>query len=525
MTAVILLHKILRIILYVSIVVELCVFPSWENVSGCVMTFFCWLIFDTYFLKSAVICKYPFAFLMFMSMFFYRFLPLPATLLEGKPITYGLQLPFHTFFFETLLFIVSALAFKASFTKGRHDNLLQCLLKKGYFYESYPISVVWAIGLVGLLARLYTFSMGDIQYGNVLGKLLSGLTFLMYAPIVLFFPRLYGNRNLQVNGAMKTVLIGYVVMTILLGVASNSREGLIAPFALLVLLYFLQVCNRKEPLVKYLSPVKIVVGGMVIYLLLGLLADLSTAMLYNRFFRSQVTKRELLAKTIDTYEDKDLIVSLRRLAEQEQSKKLAKYDEGWTESYVNNFMLNRYCNIRITDQTLYYAFRLSQEDKKKMRTHFYNRAILSFPTPVLDFMGIHLDKNDFDYSRGDLLYALARNESIFPGYRVTSHLGDGLATFGYFYFAIQFILSFLVFKLLNTLVYYFSSSNVYSLSGLISLFTFWGMFRNANGCIDDLGYILRGYWQNVILWCLLSMLFQWLLAFKQLFVNDRKDYF
>ena len=160
-----------------------------------------------------------------------------------------------------------------------------------------------------------------------------------------------------------------------------------------------------------------------------------------------------------------------------------------------------------------------------MRTHFYNRAILSYPTPVLDFMGIHLDKNDFDYSRGDLLYALARNESIFPGYRVTSHLGDGLATFGYFYFAIQFILSFLVFKLLNTLVYYFSSSNVYSLSGLISLFTFLGMFRNANGCIDDLGYILRGYWQNVILWCLLSMLFQWLLAFKQLFVNDRKDYF
>lgn len=58
-------------------------------------------------------------------MFFYRFLPLPATLLENKPITYGLQIPYMTFLFETLLFIVSSFAFRFSFSLNRKNNKLQ----------------------------------------------------------------------------------------------------------------------------------------------------------------------------------------------------------------------------------------------------------------------------------------------------------------------------------------------------------------------------------------------------------------
>ena len=506
MTIIKLLHKLLKIILCISVTAELYIFPSWANLGGCAMTFLCWLIFDTYFLKARIINQYPFAFLMFLSMFFYRFLPLPATLLEGKPITYGLQLPFHTFFGETLLFIVSALAFRASFTLGRRNNKLQHLLKRWHFYEQFPTSSVWLIGLVGLLARLYTFTQGHIEYGDAFGKLLSGLTFLMYTPLVLFFPKLYGESKTSTRSSMKVTLIGYTVMTILLGVASNSRQGLITPLALLALLYFLQLCNRNESLARHLSPTKILIGSVAVYLILGILADMSAAMLYNRAIRTKASNRDLLTKTMDTYEDRDLIFSLKRLAEQGQTEKLSNYNQGWTETYVNNFMLNRYCNIRITDQTLYYAFRLSPEDRQKMQTHFLNRAILSLPTPILEFLDIRLNKNDFDYSRGDLLYATARGHSIFPGYRVTSHLGDGLATFGYGYFIIQFILFFLIFKLLNTLVYYTPKSNVYSLYGLISLFTFLGMFRNANGCIDDLGFCIRGYWEDIVLFLIPTIL-------------------
>ena len=117
--------KIIRLILIISIISEMIFFPSWENFCGCIMTFICWYIFDHFFLLRAIILKYPFAFIMYTSMFLYRFLPLPATLLENKPITYGLQIPYMTFLFETLLFIVSSFAFRFSFSLNRKNNKLQ----------------------------------------------------------------------------------------------------------------------------------------------------------------------------------------------------------------------------------------------------------------------------------------------------------------------------------------------------------------------------------------------------------------
>lgn len=446
--------------------------------------------------------------MMYLSMFFYRYLPLPATLLEGKPITYGLQLPYLTFFYETLLFVVSSLAFRWAFIKGRRNDSLQMILKKVHFFEVYPISVIWILGIIGMLAQLSTFAAGDIEYGDVGGKFTSGLVYLMYTPFILLFPKLYKVTIPLVASINRKIVWGYFIFITSLGIASNSREAMIAPIALILLLYFLQSCKFLNKRKSKINAVKIALIAVVAYWIIGTLADFSIAMLYNRGIRSDVSKTELLEKTIDTYRNKELMRSIKEMAQREKKDELIAYKQGWDETYVYNFMLNRYCNIRITDQTLYYAFQLSDEDRTKMQQHFINRAIITLPTPILHFLGIRLDKNDFSYSRGDLLYALGRNITIFPGFRVTSHVGDGLATWGLLYFFIQFILFFFVFKLLNSLVYFSNNLPVYSLYGLVSLFTFFGMFRNANGCIGDLEFCLRGYWQNVIIFSVILYLMQ-----------------
>lgn len=67
--------KIIRLILIISIISEMIFFPSWENFCGCIMTFICWYIFDHFFLLRAIILKYPFAFIMYTSMFFIVFYP------------------------------------------------------------------------------------------------------------------------------------------------------------------------------------------------------------------------------------------------------------------------------------------------------------------------------------------------------------------------------------------------------------------------------------------------------------------
>lgn len=497
MTLVSLFHKIFNILLYTSICGEICFFFTWANLCGCLMTWVAWRVFSNFFFKAEIISKYPFAFMMYLSMFLYRFLPLPVTLLEGKPITYGLQLPYHTFILETFLFLVSSLAFYFSFSKRKTNNLLQNTLRKVGFFQRYSEGVVWGLAFVGLFSRFATFSVGEIEYGDVSNKFLSGLTYLMYSPFILLVPKLFYKDNRVYFHSR--IIWGYLIVIFLIGVSSNSRQGMIAPVALLLLLYFLWLCKSRKVLTSHVNPLKITVIGVIGYILIGILGDFSIAMLYNRNIRSEVSKKELLKRTWDTYQNKTLMTSLRKKEEQLTNQtNLKTYDHGWDETYVDNFMLNRYCNIRITDQTLYYALKLDEHGRNVMQHNFVNRIWLAFPTPVLRFFRINLNKEDNEYSRGDLLYSVATMSKVFPGYRVTSHLGDGLATFGYFYFIIQFFLTWLVFKLLNTFVYYVGNQSCYSLYGLIGLFVFLGMFRNANGCLDDVGYCMRGYLQGII---------------------------
>ncbi len=495
--------KIIRLILIISIISEMIFFPSWENFCGCIMTFICWYIFDHFFLLRAIILKYPFAFIMYTSMFFYRFLPLPATLLENKPITYGLQIPYMTFLFETLLFIVSSFAFRFSFSLNRKNNKLQKILLRIGFFKPLPSTVIWVLGCIGLLARLSSFAVGNVEYGDIGNKFTSGLIFLMYTPFCLFFPSLYTYQSQKLkNSKHNKALWAYFTIVTLLGIASNSRENMIIAIGTFILIGLLYQIKRNIHF-SQISPAKILFMGIITYIGINILSDFSTAMLYNRSIRSDVNKKELLNRTLETYKNKELMNKLNQINQLEKAQPLLSYKYGWDETYVDNFMLNRYCNIRITDQTLYYALNTT-DDNNRMKKNFIDNLISLLPTPILERLDIDLNKQDIRHSRGDLLYAIGTHSNIFSGFRVTSHVADGLMTFGLLYFPIQFIIFLCIFKLQNALVFYTRKKYIYSIFGLICFFTFFGLFRNANGCSGDTMYLLRGFWQSLILFGSLS---------------------
>lgn len=495
--------RIIKLIFIISTTCEMIFFPSWENFCGCVMTFICWYIFDHFFLRRTIILKYPFAFVMYTSMFFYRFLPLPATLLENKPITYGLQIPYMTFLFETLLFIISSFAFRTSFTSNNKNNELQKILLRIGFFKPLPSTVIWILGGIGLLAHLSSLAVGNVEYGDVGNKLIAGFKFLTYTPFCLFFPSLYTYQARRVKLSKHNKLLWiYLIMVTLLGIASNSREDMIiglGTFILIGLLYQI----KKNIQFTQISPVKIFFLGIIAYLGINILTDFSTAMLYNRSIRSEVSRKELLNRTLETFQDKELMGKLKKAAQLKNKEALSSYKYRWDETYVNNFMLNRYCNIRITDQTLYYALNTTDENHR-MQNNFIDNLISVLPTPILKALNIDLDKQNIKHSRGDLLYAIGTHSSIFSGFRVTSHVADGLMTFGILYFPIQFIIFLCIFKLQNVLVYYTRKNYIYSIFGLICFFIFFGLFRNANGCSGDAMYLLRGFWQSLILFGIIS---------------------
>jgi hypothetical protein len=129
---------------------------------------------------------------------------------------------------------------------------------------------------------------------------------------------------------------------------------------------------------------------------------------------------------------------------------------------------------------------------------FWLELVALLPTPILKFFSVEYDKN-VRYSRGDKLKALSYNRHPTSSKLITSHLADGLLTFGYWYFPIELLMFYLRFLFLDTFLIKGNGKIFYSVYGLISIFYFLAVARHGPGCCDSLGYIIRGYWQDVIL--------------------------
>ncbi|MCL7988650.1 hypothetical protein M8998_11945 [Sphingobacterium sp. lm-10] len=493
-----LLRKWLDIIIYVSIGCEMIFFPSWANLAGCGMTLLVWLIFKIFFLKQYLIVLHPFSFFAFLSLFLARYIPLPATLLEGKPITYGFEAPYQTFFWETIMFVVAALAFYFATRKNiSKNNFLQNFLYKQGFFKTDTITL-WILGAIGLAVRIQQLSVAnEVEFGDVNNKFLAGLVYLQYAPLIMLFPKL---ANISANERRNVFVWLYVGLLFVTSFATNSRQAMIYPIFTIALLAFLHTLRERISVFKLISPARLVVLSVTIIFGLNLISDVSLAMLVNRSGRSDISRSELFDKTWETLQDDEVMERLRMISA-EESDNITAYNLGWDETYLSNFMLNRYGNLRVSDQTLYYADKVGYGNEK-MRDSFIDKVTAIFPLPFLSFLGIHLDKDELLYSPGDMLFTTAGNLNALGGFRVTSLVADGLATFGYWAFPLQFILLFLSFKLMDCFVFYRKKRLVYSTLGLINVFGFLGMFRNSIGVIVLVTYLLRGFWQECFIFWL-----------------------
>ncbi|PIV97300.1 MAG: hypothetical protein COY55_08840 [Flavobacteriaceae bacterium CG_4_10_14_0_8_um_filter_31_99] len=485
-------RKWLIFIAIISAIFEMIFFPKFENFIGCIMTLIAVFIYTKFVLKRLIILQYPFAFLLFTSIFLYRYLPLTSTLIEGNQITFGMQLPIETFFYEIILFLFSFVAFYVACPNKilKRNNVFQKILYKINFFEIksniYPI--LWGMGLFGLFIKVYTFGVTDTELSNTTQKFLAGLIYLVYAPILLLFPSLINQKKNK--NSSNIIIIIYVVLITVLNIASNSREQLIEPFFIIIILFLINSLKNNIPLTDLVSPSKITLIGLFLIFGLNFFTDVSLAMIYNRSIRKDIDKIELFEKTISTYKDEELMKTLKSLSNSDKVH-INSYQKGWDETYIDNFMLNRYANMRISDQTLYYA-KLRGFNYPQIQEYYKNRVTAIFPTPILNALGIRFDKEIISFSPGDLLFG-----DGLGGFRVSSHVGTGLSTFGFVYFIIQFTLLFIVFKLLNTFVFYEYYGFKYAPYGLMSVFVFVGMFRNASGWISDLTFILRGYIQGI----------------------------
>lgn len=479
-------------IMLICILGELIFFNSLPNICGCIMCFFSWWTFSKFFLKREIILRHPFAWLFYLSMVLYRYLPLVATFFELKPVTYGFENPYYTIWGEMFLFAVQSLAFYIV-CYGRQNVFmpLRNFLRRMDFFTSFSNNAIWCMGFIGLLAMFITQKSGGADYGDVGGKFLAPMAAMKFVPLVMFFPALYKAQGPKPS---TKVLLLYLLLLEVLSLMGNSREALIHPLGCFVVLAFLNVVKQRTNFKKFVYSWKFPALVLLFVVSVKAFTMVSDAMLANRGVRTDVSAVELMKLQMS---------AINSSGQDDEEQGMMSYFEGWDETYVDNFLLNRYCNMRITDETMYWAMRLDGWDttgNDNMRDAFFTRLLSNLPTPVLRFLSIDIDKSDIQYSEGDYLYALATSTPVHMGYRVASHLALGMGCFGLFYFPIQFVLLLLSFYLLDTIVLYRKDNILYSLAGLAIVFDLVGRFRNANGCVDDASYLVRGYWQFLFLY-------------------------
>ena len=330
-----LIKIILTWITIISISIEMICFPSWANLAGCIMMVISYIVFVKFFLKREIIINAPFSFFMFLSMFLYRYMPLLGTILEGKPISYGMENPIDTFIMETILFIISCIAFYLSLKKVKEVSFLQRGLNTLGFYKQGNEKVFWILGILGVISTVSALSMGKIETGDVFGRLFKVLYFYIYSPVILFFPCLYRlNSEKKIDLKNKKVWL-YLIFISILNLASNSRNKIITPFCIFILLLLLVLARNNISMKKILKPSKVLRSLVIIIIGLSTMSMVSKAMLINRSIRDELSFTELIESTVETLTSENIDKIWNDRVNNIHISK--NYEQGWTEDYIDNY--------------------------------------------------------------------------------------------------------------------------------------------------------------------------------------------
>ena len=480
-------------IFVVSAVLEMIIFPSLSNLLGCVVTgISTWLFFANVF-KIDVIRKRPISFIAFLQLFLFMFLPLPITLLDGKEMSHDLFIPMQTYLLQLLYFCICIWTFYLSGKMRSSNKVYEWLRHMGYFAKPTD-KQLWILGIIGLFFRLFMMS----KQGN--GEELAGagtlnmFSVLIYCPICILFNPLLGKE--QCSKKVTYIIYAYIAFLVVLLIATNSRSKMLSPLVVFAFCYLLkQIYTYRKTL--WLSYRKMLLLIVSIFVLSGPAADMAIAMVVVRGERSSMSFGELLNKSIDVFKDKNQLKAYRKLMEEQEEGSVGAE---WQESYVSSPFLDRLCNYRVADATIYHAQRFGY-GSKDMLEEFGNRVMTMFPGPISNFFFPDIDKANLNYSPMDKLYFLSTRGGV-GGYKVGGDVGLGLATFGYIYFPICFLIYFFTFYIMDGVVAFSKDRPRFSIFTLISIyFTYFLIFQVGNGIFANTTFVLWNFWWAALWYC------------------------
>lgn len=494
-------------VLLVVSLVQVFVWRSWPNLFAIGITLIAWLFVTSFMLKPYVVKRFPLSFFLILGFSATQFyLPPIFTLLEGKPVIYNLDVPYSVFVHS---FAVLAVLIAAHLLyRFRFKNLLpkiRTLLAKGKLFTPPSDLQIWLMGWIGLAAMFYIYfyaPSAGIEIAGPVDKFIQGLIPFSYAPFLLPLGKLYG-RSGSVSKTLIIQLALFFLVLLLVSLGRNSRGAFMYGFAAIGFAYFLGLLLQKYPGALF-NWKKIVLAFAAVWLITGPLMDLGTAMVMVRGQRSDVTRTELLWKTIEVYQDEEALQNYREIRDQIVNPGLRTSE--WDEDYLDNIFFARFANLKYNDNSLELAADVGPRDAS-FSEFTVNRFWSILPRPVLSFLNIDANKDQVNaVSFGDYLYFRGSgSKQALGGFRTGHFSGTGMAAFGWWYLLFLGISAIPLFFLLDLLVRYIPASNrsrftaVFSLAGLLSITSVF-MFFPTESIVSVFGFLIRGWIELVFLY-------------------------
>ncbi len=145
-----------------------------------------------------------------------------------------------------------------------------------------------------------------------------------------------------------------------MAIASTRRTILInLVFSALVLALFLPYMRTRS----YLVQNNIILDCRVIFAT-GPLADLAMAMIINRASVYNSSSSSTFNNILELYSDKERLHTLYQMGTYSNSDNGGDNNASWSEYYLDNIFLDRFCNLRTQDITLDYAQKLGYGPKE-----------------------------------------------------------------------------------------------------------------------------------------------------------------
>lgn len=494
------------IILFVCTGLELIFFPAWENFIGCLSFVYGWILVSKFVLKKRYLLSslcLPVISVFGLS-FMYFFLPLPITLMEGKPLTFNLQIPYITWLNQILFISSVVLAFVICKSLYKPRCLLNSIWGKLGFFKVPTDSQIWLFAILGIGALFVQLLIQGEDSEDAIQKMGFTVQFLGFMkvytvfPIFLMMPLLYNTQSGIRRFYFNRRIIIYMFFLVIIGVATTRRAIMFQPIVALALSYVLFMIINNQVLLNQKKVFLIIFG---VYLLAGPISNIAMAMILNRKTSYEQSAGKTMESVLSLYNDKEKMHNLYQLQLMEYDNK-GKNEEGWSEYYVDNILLDRFCNIRVIDATIYHAQNIGFGNSMLMKEYFNDYFINLVPSFLLG----SIKKNHDITSPGDILSSesLGRN-GLYTGYRVAGDTGVGLSLWGYFFYIINTFVLVLFFYLLSSMVSIDKQTNrvIVPIPVLASLMTYFMFFSNSYGIFKYFRFVLRDGWEAILVYCFL----------------------